>query len=117
MPMPRVVIEPEPPDLMFHGEQFDEIAGVLRAEGFEASVQPAEFEKRTAVLDLAVRLLDDVEGEIVGTLATLLVTELKKRLPRQRRRYRRRVVIYGPRGDILKTVEIEHEGDEDTPKS
>ncbi|MGO9821959.1 MAG: hypothetical protein ACLPTJ_15100 [Solirubrobacteraceae bacterium] len=92
-------------DLAMHREQYDRLESALREAGVDATVERDPWERRNwleVVQQIAVHVSED-------GLALLLVDYLRKYLRGLRRPKSgesRRAVIYGPNGDVLRTVEL-----------
>jgi hypothetical protein len=104
-----ILIQPAGPrDARWHEQQYEQLRAALEAEGHSATVE-LPMERRgldQVALDLAIRLGEDA--------AVGVVTEAVKRFLRNFRRppsgEPRTATIYGPRGDVLATVELEDDG-------
>lgn len=93
-----------------HREQYDALVAALRENGYDAEVELWEYRGALQVAqEIAIHVVED-------GLAVALVEFLKQHL-RGLRRPRsdepRRAVIYGPKGQVLRTVELPD--DEDSP--
>jgi hypothetical protein len=101
-----ILIEPAGPrDARFHEQQYEQLRAALEAEGHSVTVE-RPMERRgldQVALDLAIRL-----GE--ATVAQLVIEAVKRYLRNFRRSTSgepRTATIYGPRGEVLATVELE----------
>jgi hypothetical protein len=99
------VIEASPTDHRHHGARYEQLARRVRAEGYDARVTINRSERRSAVTEVVVRLLDETGSTAVDALVPLLATHVRKSLLR-RQDDRGRVVIYRPTGEVLRIVEI-----------
>jgi hypothetical protein len=73
--------------------------------GWDASVVVGASERRSAVAELVVRVLDPADAVTLDALIATLaanVSEALQRLPQ----LRGRVVIYGVDGDVLRIAEV-----------
>ena len=112
--MATIKIEPAGArDLAMHRSQYDELVVALHDVGFEAEIEL--LEKRT-VLPFSPDILIHV-GEAGATAKGLFdIAQLLRRIMRGLRRSPtgepRRAVIYGPNGEVLKTVELPDDASE-----
>ena len=95
-----------------HRAQYDELVAALQDAGFDAEI---DLWEQRAVLPISPDILIHV-GELGATAKGLFeITQLLRRVMRRLGRppsgEPRRAVIYGPDGEILKTVELP-DGDE-----
>ena len=108
--MTRLSIVPTVPEYGVARAQYEALADALREQGYDARVErpgggveerglPAEALQ--AAHDVAVIVYGELREEALGALAM----ELLRRLRRKTKR-RRRAVIYGPRGEVLRRVEL-----------
>jgi hypothetical protein len=103
--LPAILLETSPTDHRRHGARYQQIAKRLRGEGWDASITINHSERRSAVTEVVVRLLDQTGCTAVDALVPLLATHVRYSLLR-RRGDRGRVVIYRPTGEVLRIVEI-----------
>jgi len=103
--LPAILLETSPTDHRRHGARYQQIAKRLRGEGWDASITINHSERRSAVTEVVVRLLDQTGCTAVDALVPLLATHLRCSLLR-RQGDRGRVVIYRPTGEVLRIVEI-----------
>lgn len=99
------MVEPAPADYRRFAARYEGLAHCLRDAGWEASVVVSDSERRSAVAELVVRLLDEADAETVDGLIATLATNVSAALPRLPQ-VRGRVVIYDRGGDVLRIVEI-----------
>ena len=104
-PPPGLQLETSPTDHRRHGARFEQIAERLRDGGWDARVTINQSERRSAVTEVVVRLLDQTGCTAVDALTPLLVGHVRTSLLR-RQGDRGRVVIYRPTGEVLRIVEI-----------
>jgi hypothetical protein len=100
-----ILLETSPTDHRRHGARYQQIARRLGGEGWDARITINQSERRSAVTEVVVRLLDETGCSAVDALAPLLATHVRRSLLR-RRGDRGRVVIYRPTGEVLRIVEI-----------
>jgi hypothetical protein len=108
---PALVLEPSRTDDRHAGESYDRLAAVLRERGWDPRVAVNVAERRSAVTELVVRLLDPLADAAVDELVPLLTTHVNGSLTRLRKD-RGRVVIYGTTGSVLRIVEVTQPGTE-----
>jgi hypothetical protein len=99
------VLETSPTAHGRHRAQYEQIATRLRGEGWDARISVNRSERRSAVTEVVVRLLDQAGCTAVDALVPLLATHVRSSLLR-RHGDRGRVVIYRPTGEVLRIVEI-----------
>ena len=103
--LPAILLETSPTDHRRHGARYEQIAKRLRGEGWDARITINHSERRSAVTEVVVRLLDQAGCTAVDALVPLLATHVRNSLLR-RQGDRGRVVIYRPTGEVLRIVEI-----------
>ncbi len=103
--LPAILLETSPTDHRRHGARYEQIAKRLRDEGWDARVTVNKADRRSAVTEVVVRLLDEAGCMEVDALTPLLARHVGKSLLR-RQDDRGRVVIYRPTGEVLRIVEI-----------
>ena len=103
--LPALQLETSPTDHRRHGTRYEQLARHLRQQGWDARVTINPSERRSAVTEVVVRLLDQAGCSAVDALMPLLATHVRKSLLR-RQGDRGRVVIYRPTGEVLRIVEI-----------
>jgi hypothetical protein len=107
-PMTSIKIEPAGPrDFAMHREQFERLASTLREHGYDAEIETLE---QRAVLPFSPDILIHI-GEAGATAKGIIdlvgiVRRVLRRLRRPPSGEPRRVVIYGPNGEVLRTVEL-----------
>jgi hypothetical protein len=104
-PGPALVLEPSPKDYRLAGARYERFAAVLRDRGWDARIRVNEAERRSAVTELVVRLLDQPAGAAVDALVELLTAHVSQSLTRLHKE-RGRVVIYSATGSVLRIVEV-----------
>jgi hypothetical protein len=102
---PGLVVEPSVADYRHDGARYARLAAVLRDQGWDAQVTVNLTERRSAVTELVVRLLDQAAPEALDALARTLTVHVSASLER-RRSERGRVVIYGSDDAVLQIVEV-----------
>ncbi len=103
--LPAILLETSPTDHRRLGARYDQIATRLRSEGWDARVTINHSERRSAVTEVVVRLLDEAGCTAVEALMPLLARHVRESLLR-RQSDRGRVVIYRPGGEVLRIIEI-----------
>jgi hypothetical protein len=103
--LPGLLIETSPTDHRHLGARYEQIAKRLRDEGWDARVTVNDSERRSAVTEVVIRLLDQTSCTAVDALTPLLARLVGASLLR-RQGDRGRVVIYRPTGEVLRIVEI-----------
>jgi hypothetical protein len=103
--LPAVLLETSSTEHRRHGARYEQIATRLRDEGWDARITVNHTERRSAVTEVVVRLLDPTGCGAVDALMPLLATYVRSSLLR-RQGDRGRVVIYHPTGEVLRIVEI-----------
>ena len=103
--LPAIVLETSPTAHRHHGARYQQIAKRLRGEGWDARITINQSERRSAVTEIVVRLLNQTGCTAVDALVPLLATHVRHSLLR-RQGDRGRVVIYRPTGEVLRIVEI-----------
>jgi hypothetical protein len=103
--LPAIVLETSPTDHRRHGARYEQIAKRLRGEGWDARITINHSERRSAVTEVVVRLLDQTGCAAVDALVPLLAAHVRHSLLR-RQADRGRIVIYRPTGEVLRIVEI-----------
>ena len=110
-----LVIVPSPMELGLNGEAYDELVAELAAEGLPARLErPVEqrFDLPSVAPDIAIYV-----GEAAGSIALEKVAGVLLRKFKGRRQFGgrkgqpRHVIIYGPRGEVLRRVDIPSAGD------
>ena len=104
-PRPAIQLETSPTDHRRHGARYEQIAERLRGEGWDARVTINHSERRSAVTEVVVRLLDQTGCAAVDALTPLLAAHVRTSLLR-RQGDLGRVVLYRPSGEVLRIVEI-----------
>jgi hypothetical protein len=99
------VVEPAPADYRRFASRYEGLAHCLRDAGWDASVVVSDSERRSAVAELVVRLLDLADAETLDALIATLATNVSAALPRLPQ-VRGRVVIYDRGGNVLRIVEV-----------
>lgn len=102
---PALLLETSPADHRRHGARYEQLAKSLRDEGWDARVTVNRSERRSAVTEVVVRLLDQTGCIAVDALMPLLGGHVMRLLLR-RQGDRGRVVIYRPTGEVLRIAEI-----------
>jgi hypothetical protein len=105
MSAPAILLEPSPTEHRHHGARYEQLAKRLRDDGWDARIAINRSERRSAVTELVVRLLDPAGCAAVDALVPVLSTHVLKVLLR-RHGDRGRAVIYRPTGEVLRIVEI-----------
>ena len=103
--LPALLLEASATDHRRHGARYEQIVKRLRGEGWDARITINRSERRSAVTEVVVRLLDQTGCAAVDELVPLLATYVRDSLLR-RQGDRGRVVIYRPTGEVLRIVEI-----------
>jgi hypothetical protein len=103
--LPGLLLETSPTDHRRLGARYEEIAKRLRDGGWDARVTINDSERRSAVTEVVVRLLDQTGCTAVDALTPLLAMLVRRSLLR-RQGDRGRVVIYRATGEVLRIVEI-----------
>jgi hypothetical protein len=103
--LPALQLETSPTDHRHQGARYEQLARHLRQHGWDARVTINPSERRSAVTEVVVRLLDQAGCSAVDALMPLLATHVRKSLLR-RQGDRGRVVIYRPTGEVLRIAEI-----------
>jgi hypothetical protein len=70
--LPAILLEASPIGHRHHGARHDRLAGLLRDEGWDARIAVNRSERRSAVTELVVRLLDQTGCAAVDALVPLL---------------------------------------------
>jgi hypothetical protein len=103
--LPAILLEISPTDHRRHGAGFEQLARRLRGDGWDASIAINGSERRSAVTEVVVRLLDQAGCIAVDALVPLLARHVNTVLLRGHGD-RGRAVIYRPSGEVLRIVEI-----------
>ena len=103
--LPALLLQTSPTDHRRHSARYEQIAERLRDGGWDARVTINDSERRSAVTEVVVRLLDQTGCTSVDALTPLLARHVRTSLLR-RQGDRGRVVIYRPTGEVLRIVEI-----------
>ncbi len=103
--LPAILLETSPTDHRRHGARYELLAKRLRGDGWDARITVNRSERRSAVTEVVVRLLDQTGCTAVDALVPLLATHVRHSMLR-RQGDRGRVVIYRPTGEVLRIVEI-----------
>jgi hypothetical protein len=109
--MTRVTVVPAGPlDAEMHKGQYEQLRSALSSEGYDANVDVG-IERRggsgvgQAVAEIAVHVGGDLVGDALSGIVALVIQHLRglRRHPSKEPRY---AVLYGPRGEVLKKVEL-----------
>jgi len=103
--LPGLRLQASPTDHRHLGDRYEQIAKCLRDEGWDARVSISGSERRSAVTEVVIRLLDQAGCTAVDVLTPLLTRLVRTSLLR-RQADRGRIVIYRPTGEVLRIVEI-----------
>jgi hypothetical protein len=103
--LPAILLETSPTDHRHHGAGYEQLARRLRGDGWDARIAVNGSERRSAVTEVVVRLLDQTGCAAVDELVPLLTRHVANVLLRGRGD-RGRAVIYRPSGEVLRIVEI-----------
>src|SRR5438876_9931003 len=110
--MPTVTLEPRFYELGPFGAQYEALLQDLEGQGILVAIE-REVEERGAgeiphtAWDLAVHLGDDATTALLGAIIAALLARLRgKAWLGPNRGKARRVEIYGPRGELLREVEL-----------
>jgi hypothetical protein len=111
---PHVLLAPNGPEWAAGRPQYEDLVAALEEKGLDVSVQEPR-EGRYAqggfvtdpLIDLSIFLWEHVSQELIGILVGLAVERL-----RRRGKQKRKGVIYGPGGEVLREFELPS-GDED----
>ena len=108
--MTRVVIAPTFPEYGIAGDDYEALAAALREQGYDARVERPDDRVEFRHLppdvvqtahDVAIFVGDQLAGEALEALVTLVVMRLRRKTKRARL-----VLIYGSRGEVLRRVEL-----------
>ena len=83
----------------------EQLAVSLRAEGWDVRISAEQPQRRSAVAELVVRLLEGVSSTALDLLETILVGHLGDALPCGHHR-QGRVLIYDAAGNVLRIREV-----------
>ena len=104
---PLLLIEPTCADHPRDCARYDRLVASLGDEGWDVQISADRSERRSAVAEVVVRLLDQVPPTELDSLETILTGHLREALPRRHNR-NGRVVIYGPADQVLRIREVAH---------
>jgi hypothetical protein len=103
--LPGLLLQTSPTDHRHLGARYEQIAKCLRDGGWDARVSISDSERRSAVTEVVIRLLDQTGCTAVDGLTPLLARLVRTSLLR-RQGDRGRIVIYRPTGEVLRIVEV-----------
>lgn len=114
--MARIVLAPRFFEIGPFGEQYEELTQDLEAAGLDARIE-GEVEARGAsaeiartAWDVAVHVLDTADEEIIAAIVGYLIARLKgKAILGTNRGSRRRAVLFGANGKVLREIELPDE--------
>jgi hypothetical protein len=109
----HIVLRPRFYEIGIFQEQYDALTGDLKDAGHTVGIE-REVEARSAgeiartAYDVAIHVLDSADEEIIAAIVGYLIARLRGKAELGANRgSRRRAFIYGPRGELLREVELE----------
>jgi hypothetical protein len=103
--MQLVLLEPTRPDHSRDCARFERIVSSLRGQGWDVRINGTRSERRSAVAEVVVRLVEPAPDTALDSLELILAEHLGESLPR-RHHQRGRVVIYDEGGQVLRIREV-----------
>src|SRR4051812_6738789 len=85
--------------------RYDQLAASLGDEGWDVRIGVERPQRRSAVAEVVVQVLEHVSSTALDALETMLARHLGEALPRGHYRHGR-VVIYGAAGHVLRIREV-----------
>jgi hypothetical protein len=104
----RIVVAPQPMEYGLHRDAYPPFIEALAGEGIDAQIElPIEFRGglHVAGLDLALYVQEHVP-QVMLDLLVLKAVETLGRSIRRGKRDTRRMVIFGPNGEVLREVDV-----------
>lgn len=105
--MQLVLLEPTRPDRPRDCARYERFVSSLGDQGWKVRMDGARLQRRSAVAEIVVRLIEQVPSTALDSLESILAEHLGQSLPR-RHHDRGRVVIYDGAGHVLRIREVAH---------
>jgi hypothetical protein len=103
--IPLLLLEPSWAQHPRDCARYDQLASSLGEDGWEVRIGVDPPDRRSAVAEVVVRVLESVPSTALDSLETILVRHLGEALPRGHNRHGR-VVIYDVAGQVLRIREV-----------
>jgi hypothetical protein len=111
------IVPAGPRDAAMHAAQYERLKAALEKQGYIVIVDVGQ-EVRTGVESVVAEIAIHI-GEIIAADGALSLARSVRRFLRGLRKLPagepRRAVIYGPRGDVLATIELPEDEDDGSP--
>ena len=103
--MQLVLLEPTRPDRPRDCARYERFVSSLGDEGWQVRINATPSQRRSAVAEVVVRLIEQVPSTALDALESILAEHLGQSLPR-RHYHRGRVTIYNAAGQVLRIREV-----------